>query len=78
MTAFVAINSQHPPLDKPEVRQAINLAFDKQAYLKAVFEDSAVAANGPYPPNTWSYAKDLPGYPLDLKKAKALLAKAGL
>lgn len=78
MTAFVAINSQHPPLDKPEVRQAINLAFDRQAYLKAVFEDSAVAANGPYPPNTWSYAKDLPGYPLDLKKAKALLAKAGL
>ena len=78
MTAFVAINSQHPPLDKPEVRQAINLAFDKQAYLKAVFEGSAVAANGPYPPSTWSYAKDLPGYPLDLKKAKALLTKAGL
>lgn len=78
MTAFVAINSQHPPLDKPEVRQAINLAFDKQAYLKAVFEDSAAAANGPYPPNTWSYAKDLPGYTLDLKKAKVLLNKAGL
>jgi dipeptide transport system substrate-binding protein len=78
MTAFVAINSQHPPLDKPEVRQAINLAFDKQAYLKAVFEDTAIAANGPYPPNTWSYAKDLLGYTLDHKKAKALLAKAGL
>jgi peptide/nickel transport system substrate-binding protein len=29
MTAFLAINSQHPPLDKPEVRQAINLAFDQ-------------------------------------------------
>ena len=78
MTAFVAINSQHPPLDKPEVRQAINLAFDKPAYLKAVFEDTATAANGPYPPNTWSYAKDLPGYAMDQKKAKALLAKAGL
>ena len=78
MTAFVAINSQHPPLDKPEVRQAINLAFDKASYLKAVFEDTAIAANGPYPPNTWSYAKDLPGYPIDLKKAKALLTKAGL
>ncbi|MHC6228054.1 ABC transporter substrate-binding protein [Pseudomonas sp. X10] len=78
MTAFVAINSQHPPLDKSEVRQAINLAFDKPNYLKAVFEDTATAANGPYPPNTWSYAKDLPGYPTDLKKAQALLAKAGL
>ena len=78
MTAFVAINSQHPPLDKPEVRQAINLAFDKASYLKAVFEDTAQAANGPYPPNTWSYAKDLPGYPMDLTKARALMAKAGL
>jgi len=78
MTAFVAINSQHPPLDKPEVRQAINLAFDKDVYLKAVFEDSAVAANGIYPPNTWSYAKDLPGYAHDPAKARELLAKAGL
>ncbi|MDR6710593.1 peptide/nickel transport system substrate-binding protein [Pseudomonas hunanensis] len=78
MTAFVAINSQHPPLDKPEVRQAINLAFDKSSYLKAVFEGTAVEADGPYPSTTWSYAKDLPGYPTDLNKAKALLTKAGL
>ena len=78
MTAFVAINSQHPPLDKPEVRQAINLAFDKDSYLKAVFEGTAVAANGPFPPNTWSYDKSLPGYPGNLDKARDLLKKAGL
>ena len=78
MTAFVALNSQHPPLDKPQVRQAINLAFDKASYLQAVFEGSATAARGPYPPNTWSYAKDLPGYAHDPAKAKALLAEAGL
>jgi peptide/nickel transport system substrate-binding protein len=77
MTAFVGINSQHPPLDKPEVRQAINLAFDKPSYLKAVFEGSASAADGPYPPNTWSYAKDIPAYAHDPQKAKALLAEAG-
>ncbi|AZD89263.1 ABC transporter, periplasmic substrate-binding protein [Pseudomonas chlororaphis subsp. aureofaciens] len=78
MTAFVAINSQHPPLDKPEVRQAINLAFDKANYLKAVFENTAEPANGPFPPNTWSYAKELPGYAHDPAKARQLLAKAGL
>ncbi|MEE1921535.1 ABC transporter substrate-binding protein [Pseudomonas sp. 148P] len=78
MTAFLAINSQHPPLDKPEVRQAINLAFDKDNYLKAVFEGTAVPANGPFPPNTWSYDKSLPGYPTDLAKAQELLKKAGL
>jgi peptide/nickel transport system substrate-binding protein len=78
MTAFVGINSQHAPLDKPQVRQAINLAFDKANYLKAVFEGSASAADGPYPPNTWSYAKQLPAYPHDPQKAKALLAEAGI
>ena len=78
MTAFVAINSQHPPLDKSEVRQAINLAFDKPAYLKAVFEGTAIAANGPYPPNTRSYAKDLPGYAMDLKKPRHCWPRQGL
>lgn len=78
MTAFVGINSQHPPLDQTAVRQAINLAFDKSSYLKAVFEDSAEAANGPYPPNTWSYASDLPGYPHNPEKARELLKSAGL
>ncbi len=78
MTAFVAFNSQHPPLDQAKVRQALNLAFDKQNYLKVVFEGSATAANGPYPPNTWSYAKDLPGYAYDPLQARQLLAEAGL
>lgn len=78
MTAFVALNSQHPPLDKPAVRQAINLAFDKRSYLKAVFENSAEPADGPYPPNTWSYASDLPGYAHDPQKARELLKEAGL
>ncbi|PYC29338.1 ABC transporter substrate-binding protein [Aquipseudomonas alcaligenes] len=78
MTAFVVLNSQHPPLDKPQVRQAINLAFDKASYLQAVFEGSATPASGPYPPNTWSHAKDLPGYAHDPAKARALLAEAGL
>ena len=78
MTAFVGINSQHPPLDQPAVRQAINLAFDKSSYLQAVFENSAEAAAGPYPPNTWSYASKLPGYRHDPAKARELLAAAGL
>ncbi|MBA1287960.1 ABC transporter substrate-binding protein [Pseudomonas japonica] len=77
MTAFVAINSQHPPLDKPAVRQAINLAFDKASYLKAVFEDTAQPANGIYPTNTWGYAADAHLYDHNPDKARKLLADAG-
>lgn len=77
MTAFVAFNSQKKPLDNPQVRQAINLAFDKASYLKAVFGNGAIAANLVYPPNTWSYDKTIKPYPYDPAQAKKLLAQAG-
>ncbi|POZ62321.1 ABC transporter substrate-binding protein [Chromobacterium alticapitis] len=77
MTAFVAFNSQKKPLDNPRVRQAINLAFDKASYLKAVFGGSASAADLVYPPNTWSYDKTIQPYPHDAARARKLLAQAG-
>lgn len=77
MTAFVALNTQKRPLDNDKVREALNLAFDHATYLKVVFDNTATAANNPYPPNTWSYAKDLAPYPYDPAKAKQLLAQAG-
>ena len=75
MTAFVALNTEHGELAKKEVRQAINYAFDKKAYVKAVFDNTAIPANGVYPPNTWSY-KAQPAYDLNIEKAKRLLEAA--
>ncbi|GGP25821.1 ABC transporter substrate-binding protein [Silvimonas amylolytica] len=77
MTAFVAINSQHKPLDNALVRQAINYAFDAKTYLKTVFDGTAQDASRPFPPNTWSFDKDLGDYNYDPAKAKELLKKAG-
>ncbi len=59
MTAFVALNTQKKPLDNPKVRQALNIAFDRTTYLKTVFENTATPAVNPYPPNTWSYDKQI-------------------
>jgi dipeptide transport system substrate-binding protein len=78
MTAFVALNTQHKPLDNPKVREALNLAFDRTTYLKAIFDGTAQAALNPYPPNTWSYDHALKPYPYDPAQAKRLLAAAGL
>jgi dipeptide transport system substrate-binding protein len=78
MTAFVALNTQHKPLDNEKVRQALNLAFDRTTYLKTVFDNTAQPATNPYPPNTWSYDKSIAAYPHDIAKAKQLLAEAGL
>jgi dipeptide transport system substrate-binding protein len=77
MTAFVALNTQHKPLDDERVRQAINMAFDRSNYLKVVFDNTATPAVNPYPPSTWSYDKAIDAYPYDPAKAKALLAQAG-
>ncbi|MEN9659076.1 MAG: hypothetical protein RL571_2541 [Pseudomonadota bacterium] len=75
-TAFIAFNSQHKPFDNVKVRQALNYAFDKKAYLKQVFDGTATAADGPYPPNTWSYI-NVEDYNYNPAKAKQLLAEAG-
>ncbi|MDC7700055.1 ABC transporter substrate-binding protein [Vogesella indigofera] len=78
MTGFVALNSQHKPFDDKRVRQAVNLAFDKASYLKAVFGGSAIAASNPFPPSTFGYNKAIKDYPQDIVRAKKLLAEAGL
>ncbi|CAN7521633.1 ABC transporter substrate-binding protein [Trinickia sp. LjRoot230] len=77
MTAFVAINTGHKPLDNEKVRQALNLAFDRTTYLKTVFDNTAQPATNPYPPNTWSYDKSIQAYGYDVAKAKQLLAEGG-
>ncbi|CCD29562.1 Periplasmic dipeptide transport protein precursor (Dipeptide-binding protein) (DBP) [Candidatus Glomeribacter gigasporarum BEG34] len=77
MTAFVALNTQRIPLDNPKVRQALNLAFDRETYLKAVFYGTASPAYHPYPPSTWSYAKGIRPWPYDPEQAAKLLIEAG-
>jgi dipeptide transport system substrate-binding protein len=77
MTAYVALNTQHKPLDSQKVRQAINLAFDRPTYLKTVFDNTATPATNPFPPNTWSDNKSIKAYPHDIAQAKKLLAEAG-
>ncbi|WJF90089.1 ABC transporter substrate-binding protein [Paraburkholderia bonniea] len=77
MTAFVALNTQKKPLDNVKVRTALNMAFDRTTYLKAVFDNTATAAINPWPPNTWSDDKSTKPWPYDPVKAKQLLAEAG-
>jgi dipeptide transport system substrate-binding protein len=77
MTAFVALNTQKKPLDNQKVRIALNMAFDRTTYLKAVFDNTATPAVNPYPPNTWSYDKSVKPWPYDPAKARQMLAEAG-
>lgn len=73
------MNVSQPPFDDVKVRQAINLAVDREALIKAVALGQAVAQWGPISPSVpgyWSGVEKI-GYGLDLEKAAALLNEAG-
>ncbi|SDH99005.1 dipeptide transport system substrate-binding protein [Pseudomonas benzenivorans] len=79
LVAYIGINTRHPPLDDVRVRQALNLAFDKAAYLRAQYgEGGASPAVAPYPATLWGHDPQLQDWPRDVPRARQLLAEAGL
>ncbi|WGD30460.1 ABC transporter substrate-binding protein [Ancylobacter sp. WKF20] len=75
---YLSFNTQKPPFDKKEVRQAFNMAIDKAAIIKDVYQGAGQAAINPIPPTIWSYNTTIKDYPFDPEKAKAMLAAAGV
>ncbi|MCS0501157.1 ABC transporter substrate-binding protein [Ancylobacter mangrovi] len=76
--AYLALNVEKPPFDKKEVRQAFNMAIDKAAIIKDVYQGAGQAAINPIPPTIWSYNSSIKDYPYDPEKAKAMMADAGV
>lgn len=76
--AYLSFNTQKPPFDKKEVRQAFNMAIDKAAIIKDVYQGAGQAAINPIPPTIWSYNTAVKDYPYDPEKAKKMLADAGV
>jgi len=74
---YLAFNTEKPPFDNALVRQALNMAVDKNAIIEAVFQGAGQAAKNPIPPTIWSYNDAVQDYPYDPAKAKELLAEAG-
>jgi dipeptide transport system substrate-binding protein len=75
---YLAMNSQKPPFDKVEVRQAIAMAIDRDAILTEVYQGAGQKAKNPIPPTMWSYDDSTVDYAYDPVKAKEMLAKAGV
>ncbi|UVJ43308.1 ABC transporter substrate-binding protein [Pseudomonas sp. LS1212] len=79
MTSYVAMNTSHKYLSDVRVRQAINMAFDKQAYLKSLFgEGKATPGINPYPPTLLGFNTAIRDLPYDPDKARSLLKAAGV
>ncbi len=76
-TGYITINTQIKPFDNLKVRQALNMAINKERVIQ-VINGRAKPATQVLPPLMPGYDTTYKGYSYDPKKAKALLAEAGL
>ncbi|KQW44673.1 MULTISPECIES: ABC transporter substrate-binding protein [unclassified Roseateles] len=75
---ILAYNTKRPALSKLEVRQALDMAIDKAAILRAVYGDAGTLANSVMPAANWAHDATIKPVPHDPAKAKALLQQAGV
>lgn len=75
-TGYLTLNGNLEPFDNVKVRQAVNMAINKDRIVQ-VINGRATPANQPLPPLMPGYAEDYEGYAYDPEGAKALLAEAG-
>jgi len=75
-TGYITLNVTQPPFDDVRVRQAVNMAIDKDRIVQ-IINGRAVAATQPLPPTMPGYTEGYAGYAHDPEAAMALLAEAG-
>jgi len=74
---YIGLNLEDVRLKDVRVRQALAYAIDRDAIVEYLRRGLAVAANGMLSPLSWAAARDVPSYPHDPARAKALLDEAG-
>lgn len=73
---YVYLNHKAKPLDKKEIRLAMNHAADREAIMKVVFFGYGEIPNS-YMPKVNFHADGVEKIPYDIEKAKALVKAAG-
>jgi peptide/nickel transport system substrate-binding protein len=81
------VNRDKPPFDKPELRKAMSLTIDRQAFIDILTEGVGLKAAAMQPPagGLWGMPQEmldqLPGYGADIKQnrddARAIMKKLG-
>lgn len=75
--AFLAFNNNKPPFNNVLLRQAISHAINKQAIIKTVYFDQAIAAKTILPPSSWAAHDDVPSHDYSTTLALKLMSEAG-
>jgi peptide/nickel transport system substrate-binding protein len=74
---ILGINNKKKPLDDIRVRRAIAHTIDRKAIIDGAMEGYGTPIGSHFPPHHPDYVDLVNRYPLDISKAKALLAEAG-
>jgi ABC-type transport system substrate-binding protein len=72
------LNVHLAPTDDLRIRQAVNMAIDRDAIGKAVYFGLGQPARSIFSPTNWMYPKDRPPIKRDVAGAKAKIKEAGL
>jgi len=76
-TGYITLNVGMEPFDQLAVREAVNMAINKDRIVQ-VINGRAVPATQPLPPSMPGYTQGFDGFAYDPEGAKAKLAEAGL
>jgi peptide/nickel transport system substrate-binding protein len=75
--SYIGFNVEKEPFDDPLVRQAINMAIDKDQIIEGIYDGVGIPAIGPIPPDVFGYDDSVSGLEYDLEEAQSMLAEAG-
>ena len=74
----VSLNQKHfTPFAELAVRRALAHAIDRNLIVNTLLDSLVTIVNGPIQPLSGAYEKDVPSYPYDPARARALLDSAG-
>lgn len=75
--SYWAFNTERPPFNNPDVREALSYVVDRKSIIDAVYFGLAQPATSLLPPTSWAHGNTSYVHEYNLKKAKQLLEKAG-
>ncbi|PZQ48559.1 MAG: peptide ABC transporter substrate-binding protein [Rhodovulum sulfidophilum] len=75
-TLYLRLDSAIAPISDKRVREALNMAIDRDAFIGTLLPEGTVSAVAMVPPTTLGWNPDVKQYPYDPEKAKELLAAA--
>lgn len=76
--AYLAFNTNKPPLNNPEVRHALALAINNQRLMQSIYYGTAETAASILPRASWAYDNDARVTEYNPQKARERLAELGV